>query len=159
MLVVVMFFLIPINPRQLETSPMLLDWKTTQANVSWSVLLLLAGGFAMAKGCEDSGLSAMIGDQLMVMRNWSHIVIMAVMCFVALVLTELISNTATCSVMLPVITQMVSQFIKPRHNIYCFFKTVDFNRNESLTDNHTSNGMLHIRHDVLFCLRTKRHCL
>lgn len=111
MLVVALFFLIPTDPRQLEHSPMLLDWKSTQQNVSWSVLLLLAGGFAMAKGCEDSGLSRLIGQELMVMESWPHWAIMVAMCLVALVLTELISNTATCSVMLPVINQMVTQSV------------------------------------------------
>lgn len=34
-----------------ETEP-LLTWKKAQDTIPWSIILLLGGGFAMAKGCE-----------------------------------------------------------------------------------------------------------
>lgn len=34
-----------------ETEP-LLTWKKAQETVPWNIILLLGGGFAMAKGCE-----------------------------------------------------------------------------------------------------------
>lgn len=34
-----------------ETEP-LLSWKKAQETVPWNIILLLGGGFAMAKGCE-----------------------------------------------------------------------------------------------------------
>lgn len=34
-----------------ETVP-LLSWKKAQETVPWNIILLLGGGFAMAKGCE-----------------------------------------------------------------------------------------------------------
>lgn len=36
-----------------ETKP-LLTWKKAQDTVPWNIILLLGGGFAMAKGCEVS---------------------------------------------------------------------------------------------------------
>lgn len=32
--------------------PALLNWKVTQEKVPWGIVLLLGGGFALAKGCE-----------------------------------------------------------------------------------------------------------
>lgn len=32
--------------------PALLTWKVTQEKVPWGIVLLLGGGFALAKGCE-----------------------------------------------------------------------------------------------------------
>ncbi|KAK7804163.1 hypothetical protein U0070_022471 [Myodes glareolus] len=36
--------------------PPLLDWKFTQEKVPWNIVLLLGGGFAMAKGCESRSI-------------------------------------------------------------------------------------------------------
>ncbi|KAH9506281.1 hypothetical protein DERF_011021 [Dermatophagoides farinae] len=104
--VVLLFFVIPADPRNLAQSPMLLDWKTTREQVSWSVMLLLGGGFAMAKGCEQSGLSAVLGDSLYMLHQLSPFAITLIMCSVSMTLTELVSNTAAINIMLPVIHQM-----------------------------------------------------
>lgn len=106
--VVLMFFLIPADPKHLKSSPMLLDWKSTVERVSWGVILLLGGGFAMAKGCEESGLSVWIGNKLAAFSTLQQPLITVIMCSITLVLTELTSNTATCTILLPVVKQMVS---------------------------------------------------
>ena len=106
--VVLLFFLIPADPQHLKSSPMLLDWKTTQERVSWGVIMLLGGGFAMAKGCEESGLSMWIGTKLAGLSNLPLALITVIVCTMALVMTELLSNTATATIILPVVRQMVS---------------------------------------------------
>jgi sodium-dependent dicarboxylate transporter 2/3/5 len=120
MFVVIFFFLIPANPKQLKTSPMLLDWKTTQDHVSWGILLLLGGGFAMAEGSEVSGLSQWMGTQLTVLENLPHFLIVIIVCIIALILTEIASNTATCTILLPVIDRMVI-FIQFKTNTSLIF--------------------------------------
>lgn len=40
-----------------ETKP-LLTWQKAQETVPWNIILLLGGGFAMAKGCEVSAEGA-----------------------------------------------------------------------------------------------------
>lgn len=115
MIIVILFFLIPANPSDLSNSPMLLDWKSAQQHVSWSILLLLGGGYAMAHGFTKSGLSQLLGDKLLVLDNLPHTLITLIMCLAALLLTELISNTATCSILLPVVFQVVSIIYFPIH--------------------------------------------
>ena len=101
------FFLIPAKPTQLKSSPALLDWKTTQDSVAWGIIILLGGGFAMAEGAEVSGLSTWMGSQLTVLEELSPFFITVIVCVIALVLTEVMSNTATCTILLPVVKRVV----------------------------------------------------
>ena len=47
-----------------QPSPALLNWQVIHRKMPWSLVLLLGGGFAIAKACTVSGLSALIGHQL-----------------------------------------------------------------------------------------------
>ncbi|MHC4262047.1 MAG: SLC13 family permease [Planctomycetota bacterium] len=81
----------------------LLDWSAVRG-LPWDVLLLLGGGFCIAKGFKVSGLDVLIGDQLgpsfSALPGWAVVlVIVASMSF----LTEITSNTATTQVLLPVL--------------------------------------------------------
>ena len=62
----------------------------------------------MAKGCERSGLSVAIGNRLATLSSLPQPLITVIMCAITLVMTELTSNTATCTILLPVIKTMVS---------------------------------------------------
>ncbi|XP_054159318.1 Na(+)/citrate cotransporter-like [Oppia nitens] len=106
LLIVILFFIIPAKPTQLNASPTLLDWRTTQDSVAWGIILLVGGGFAMAEGSEKSGLSTWMGTQLTVLERFSPFTITVIVCIIALLLTEIMSNTATCTVMLPVIKRL-----------------------------------------------------
>ena len=45
-------------------SPSLLTWEAIHRKMPWSLVLLLGGGFALAKASMVSGLSAMMGRHL-----------------------------------------------------------------------------------------------
>jgi len=83
----------------------LLDWSTARA-LPWDVLLLFGGGFALAGACELTKLDRVLGEGiapwLMGRPDW--LVVLIVVLFVTS-LSELASNVATVSVMLPVIGQ------------------------------------------------------
>ena len=40
------------------SSEPLITWRTVEKRVPWGIILLLGGGFALAKGCEVSGKPA-----------------------------------------------------------------------------------------------------
>ncbi|KAM5220715.1 Na(+)/dicarboxylate cotransporter 3 isoform 2-T2 [Hipposideros larvatus] len=88
-----------------ETKP-LLTWKKAQDTVPWNIILLLGGGFAMAKGCEESGLSALISKQLHPLENMSPMLAVLLITAIIAFFTEFASNTATIIIFLPVLSEL-----------------------------------------------------
>ncbi|KAK3540335.1 hypothetical protein QTP70_029579, partial [Hemibagrus guttatus] len=86
----------------------LLSWKRVQECVPWNIILLLGGGFAMAKGCEESGLAVWIGGRLQPLVNVPPpVAVILITAFIAC-FTEFASNTATIIIFLPVIAELAS---------------------------------------------------
>ncbi|CAG03889.1 unnamed protein product, partial [Tetraodon nigroviridis] len=84
----------------------LLSWRKAQESVPWNIILLLGGGFAMAKGCEESGLAVWIGGHLQPLAEVPPAAaVMLITGFVAC-FTEFASNTATIIIFLPVIAEL-----------------------------------------------------
>ncbi|XP_024895821.1 solute carrier family 13 member 3 isoform X2 [Pteropus alecto] len=88
-----------------ETEP-LLTWKKAQDSVPWNIMLLLGGGFAMAKGCEVSGLSVWISNQLHPLENMPPALAVLLITVVVAFFTEFASNTATIIIFLPVLAEL-----------------------------------------------------
>uniref|UniRef100_A0A3Q3W6M9 Uncharacterized protein n=1 Tax=Mola mola TaxID=94237 RepID=A0A3Q3W6M9_MOLML len=84
----------------------LLSWKKAQDTVPWNIILLLGGGFAMAKACEESGLASWMGDHLQPLAEVPPAAaVMLITGFVAC-FTEFASNSATIIIFLPVIAEL-----------------------------------------------------
>ncbi|XP_048872814.1 solute carrier family 13 member 3 isoform X1 [Brienomyrus brachyistius] len=84
----------------------LLSWKKAQDCVPWNIILLLGGGFAMAKGCEESGLATWIGNHMHPLVGVPPAVaVILITAFVA-TFTEFASNTATIIIFLPIIAEL-----------------------------------------------------
>ena len=91
----------------------LMDWKTT-AKLPWHIVLLFGGGFALATGFKESGLSLWFGEQLSWIVNLHPILIIAIIAFMMTFVTELTSNTATTEMLLPVLAGLsISTQINP----------------------------------------------
>lgn len=72
-------------------------------SIPWDMLLLLGGGFAIAKAFTASGLSEWLGASLgPAMRGLGAVAIVGGISLVVTFLSEVTSNTATALVMLPV---------------------------------------------------------
>lgn len=126
--IVILLFMIPAKPLQWYKSPPLLDWQTIQEKFPWNIFILIGGGFVLAKGTQannwlisdliqfltaffsilqTSGLSEWFSETLIKMHLLPPIVLMLILCIIALCITELTSNTATATVLLPSIIDMV----------------------------------------------------
>ncbi|NXV00570.1 S13A2 protein, partial [Cettia cetti] len=86
--------------------PALLDWKVVQEKMPWNIVFLLGGGFALAKGSEESGLSAWLGTKLTPLQSIPHPAIAFLLCLLIATFTECTSNVATTTLFLPILASM-----------------------------------------------------
>lgn len=89
-------------PSRNEPDKKILDWSTA-SKMPWHILLLFGGGFALASGFKESGLSLWFGDQLNWVASYHIIIIIFVISIIITFLTELTSNTATTEMVLPIL--------------------------------------------------------
>jgi sodium-dependent dicarboxylate transporter 2/3/5 len=109
-----LLFLIPTkNKNNNDNSRRVLTWKTA-SRLPWNIVLLFGGGFALASGFKESGLSAWMGEQLKGLGALPPILIIACICILITFLTELTSNTATAEILLPILAALaVSMRVNP----------------------------------------------
>ena len=93
-----LLFIIPSNFRKRE---FLLDWKTA-VSIPWEIIILFGGGFALAQGFDQSGLSQWIADQLTILAGVPLLMLITAVALTVVFLTEVTSNTATATIMIPV---------------------------------------------------------
>ncbi|TXF89784.1 SLC13/DASS family transporter [Neolewinella aurantiaca] len=91
-------FLIPGK----EKGTPLLTWQEA-VRLPWGVVLLLGGGFALASGFEAGGLGEYVGNHLSVPEGVSLLLVMLMVVAAVNFLTEITSNVATTSMLLPVL--------------------------------------------------------
>uniref|UniRef100_A0A3B4XZJ3 Solute carrier family 13 member 5-like n=1 Tax=Seriola lalandi dorsalis TaxID=1841481 RepID=A0A3B4XZJ3_SERLL len=87
-------------------APPLLTWQVTQKKMPWNIVLLLGGGFALAKGSEESGLSRWLGTQMTPLHSIPPWAIAVVLCLLVATFTECASNVATATLFLPILASM-----------------------------------------------------
>lgn len=93
-----LLFMIPANYKKNEY---LLDWKTAK-NIPWDIMILFGGGFALASGFSQSGLTEWLANQLLALHGVNLIILVLMIVLLVTFLTEITSNTATASLLLPV---------------------------------------------------------
>jgi sodium-dependent dicarboxylate transporter 2/3/5 len=92
-------FIIPSKSKKGER---LMNWETAN-KIPWNIVLLFGGGFALAQGFVDSGLSVWFGEQLAGLANVDPIYLTLANVTMMSLLTELTSNVATTEMILPIL--------------------------------------------------------
>ena len=79
----------------------LLDWKTA-VDIPWGMLILFASGITIAKAFSSSGLAELIAQKLAVLAMFPVPVLLLCICLGVTFLTEITSNTATTTLLMPI---------------------------------------------------------
>lgn len=95
----VLLFLIPSSKKSGKS---LMDWKTAR-RIPWGIVLLFGGGFALASGFKESGLSIWFGEQMIGVSGLNPLIMIMIIGLGMTFLTELTSNTATTEMLLPIL--------------------------------------------------------
>ncbi|MEM8678325.1 MAG: SLC13 family permease [Planctomycetota bacterium] len=97
LLSVIVMFLIPNGKGE-----RLLDWQTA-SGIEWGIFVLFAGGIAIARAFTESGLAATLGNSLSEIGSLPVVVMLAVICLAVTFMTEVTSNTATTTLLMPIL--------------------------------------------------------
>lgn len=88
----------PKNP-----SEALLTWKVVQQKMHWGFVFLLGGGFALAEGSKESGMSELIGDKLAALSVYPKLAVLLMIILAVCFITQIFSsNVAVANIVLPV---------------------------------------------------------
>ncbi|MCU7553895.1 SLC13 family permease [Alteromonas sp. ASW11-19] len=83
----------------------LLDWKTAE-QIPWGLLLVFAGGICLATAFTASGFSQRLGEALGGVGDLPVILLVLVLCVAVSFLTEVTSNTATATLLMPILASV-----------------------------------------------------
>ena len=100
---VILFFVPSVKTR----GEPVITWESAQQDLPWGVLLLMGGGFALAAGFQESGLTNVIGETVSSqVDNLTPVGLTVILVTVVTFLTELTSNTATANIMMPIMSSV-----------------------------------------------------
>ncbi len=91
-------FMIPVSGRK-ET---ILDWRTAK-DIPWGILVLFGGGIALGSSILESGLATKVASSISALGRVPTLFMIVVSAALVSGLTEITSNTAIATIMLPVL--------------------------------------------------------
>lgn len=98
---VVLLLLLPSS----RSGERILDWKTAE-KIPWGVLILFGGGLALAEGFKETGLAEWIGQKFTLIEGVGFFVLLLIIITSVNFLTEVTSNVATASMLLPILASV-----------------------------------------------------
>jgi solute carrier family 13 (sodium-dependent dicarboxylate transporter), member 2/3/5 len=104
MFMAILLFIVPSSTKKVA----LVNWEI-MLKIPWQIVFLFGGGFALAKGFIDSGLSSYLGGLLVGVGEFSNTFMIAILTGVMSLLTEFTSNTATTEMMLPIMSGLATK--------------------------------------------------
>ena len=87
----------------------ILDWMEDKGKIPYRIMFLFGAGFSIAKAFSATGLADEVASYLLVITQLSPILILFAVAFMVTFTTEITSNTALISIMLPVIYAVAEQ--------------------------------------------------
>jgi len=87
----------------------ILDWAEDKARIPYRIMFLFGAGFSIAKAFSATGLADEVASYLIDMTQLTPILLLFAIAFLITFTTEITSNTALISIMLPVIYAVAEQ--------------------------------------------------
>uniref|UniRef100_A0A8C5QQK4 Solute carrier family 13 member 1 n=1 Tax=Leptobrachium leishanense TaxID=445787 RepID=A0A8C5QQK4_9ANUR len=87
-------------------STTMISWKEFEECIPWHIVVLVGGGFALARGCEVSGLSSWVGHKMEPLSSLPVWVIVLIVCLLVTTVTEVASNPATITIFQPILSSL-----------------------------------------------------
>lgn len=97
-----LLFILPVNLKERE---FLIDWETA-LKLPWGILLLFGGGLALAGAIRSTGVGELLAVQLAGLHGVPPLVLTLLVVTLIIFLTELTSNTATTTALIPIFAVM-----------------------------------------------------
>ena len=98
---VILLFVLPSSSKE----DRILDWKTAE-QIPWGVLILFGGGLALAEGFKVTGLAEWLGQSFTLIEGVGFFVLLLFVVAAVNFLTEVTSNVATASMILPILASV-----------------------------------------------------
>lgn len=102
MLAVMILFVLPVDPARREFA---LDWETA-VRLPWGILLLFGGGLSLSEAVQNTGVAEFIASQAMYLNGLPVLVLVLLVTGSVIFLTELTSNVATTTTLLPILAAL-----------------------------------------------------
>ena len=97
----VVLFILPSRTRKEG----IITWEEA-VKLPWGILLLFGGGLALAEGFKTSGLAVWIAGQMTLLEGITIVLVLLILIAAVNFLTEITSNLATTSMLLPILAPM-----------------------------------------------------
>jgi solute carrier family 13 (sodium-dependent dicarboxylate transporter), member 2/3/5 len=89
------------EPVEEHSGKRLMNWNTA-VTIPWGVLLLIGGGLALANAYTTTNLDDWIAEKLTFLEGMNFLLIILVLVAVAIFTSEIVSNTATAALLIPI---------------------------------------------------------
>ena len=102
----ILFFMLPSGSKTERGAP-LLDWRTAE-RIPWGVVLLFGGGLSLAGAITKTGLAAFMATWFTALTGMPDFVMILALTALVLMLTEVVSNVATVSAIMPMVAAIAA---------------------------------------------------
>jgi len=92
-------------PARSGSSERILSWKDCQ-KIPWDILILIGGGLSLAAAIQKNGVADWLGKSLATTDHLPATVLLFLLIFIVICLSELASNSATTLTFLPIVTAL-----------------------------------------------------
>jgi solute carrier family 13 (sodium-dependent dicarboxylate transporter), member 2/3/5 len=100
---ILLLFIIPTGKKKTkDKGSKLLNWKTA-SSAPWGVVMIVGGGYALAKSFMKTGLADWLGNQVEFLQGMPTFVVLITVISLITFLTEINSNTATANIFMPIL--------------------------------------------------------